>query len=463
LLLILGAEILVRAAVRLAASLKVRPLIIGLTVVAFGSSAPQMTVSLQATLAGNTDIAVGSVIGSSIFNILVTLGLSALIIPLRVSRQLVRLDIPVMILAGLLVFTLAANEELTPVDGLLLLIALLAYLGVLHYQTRHSRRPRTLDTVARAPWLSSVLQMLGGLLILVLAGHLLLGAAVDVAADLGLSERIIGLTLIGVGTSLPCLATSLVAALRGQREIAVGNVIGSNLFNLLGVLGLTALLAPSPLSVSPNALDFDLPVMLGVVVLCLPVFYTGYRVTRAEGLVLLGLYLAYGLHVMSFTTGMPLANKLEQLMLYYVLPVVQHAASLAPPTQEGIAMTDQKKPGVEMRRQVMGDVFVDRALGNATEFTQPLQDFVNEHAWGSVWTREGLPLKTRSLITLAALTALKCPQELKGHVRGALNNGCTVEEIREALLHCAVYAGVPAAIDAFRAAQEVIDTYQKEG
>ncbi|MPQ86058.1 calcium/sodium antiporter [Pseudomonas sp. MAFF 730085] len=322
LLLISGAEILVRAAVRLAASLKVRPLIIGLSIVAFGSSAPQMTVSLQATLAGNTDIAVGSVIGSSIFNILVTLGLAALIIPLRVSRQLVRLDIPVMIFAGLLVFTLASNEDLTPIDGVLLLVALMAYLGVLHYQTRHSRRPRTLDTVTRAPWLSSVLLMLGGLLILALAGHLLLGAAVAVASDLGLSERIIGLTLIGVGTSLPCLATSLIAALRGQREIAVGNVIGSNVFNLLGVLGVTALLAPTPLSVSPNALDFDLPVMLGAVVLCLPVFYSGYRVTRAEGLVLLGLYLAYGLHVMAFTTGMPLANTLEHLMLYYVLPVL---------------------------------------------------------------------------------------------------------------------------------------------
>jgi 4-carboxymuconolactone decarboxylase len=124
-------------------------------------------------------------------------------------------------------------------------------------------------------------------------------------------------------------------------------------------------------------------------------------------------------------------------------------------------MTDNKKPGVEVRRQVMGDAFVDRALGNATEFTQPLQDFVNEHAWGGVWNRDGLALKTRSLITLAALTALKCPQELKGHVRGALNNGCTVEEIRETLLHCAVYAGAPAAIDAFRAAQEVIESYQK--
>ncbi|MFF3701922.1 MULTISPECIES: carboxymuconolactone decarboxylase family protein [Pseudomonas] len=124
-------------------------------------------------------------------------------------------------------------------------------------------------------------------------------------------------------------------------------------------------------------------------------------------------------------------------------------------------MGESKKTGEQVRRQVMGDAFVDRALGNATEFTEPLQAFVNEHAWGSVWSREGLPLKTRSLITLAALTALKCPQELKGHVRGALNNGCTVEEIREALLHCAVYAGVPAAIDAFRAAQEVIDSYQQ--
>ncbi|WP_353230373.1 carboxymuconolactone decarboxylase family protein [Pseudomonas qingdaonensis] len=124
-------------------------------------------------------------------------------------------------------------------------------------------------------------------------------------------------------------------------------------------------------------------------------------------------------------------------------------------------MGESNKTGEQVRRQVMGDAFVDRALGNATEFTEPLQAFVNEHAWGSVWSREGLPLKTRSLITLAALTALKCPQELKGHVRGALNNGCTLEEIREALLHCAVYAGVPAAIDAFRAAQEVIDSYQQ--
>lgn len=123
-------------------------------------------------------------------------------------------------------------------------------------------------------------------------------------------------------------------------------------------------------------------------------------------------------------------------------------------------MSEQKKPGVQVRREVMGDDFVDRALGNATEFNQPLQDFINEHAWGAVWNRDGLDRRTRSLVTLAALTALKSPHELKGHVRGALNNGCTVEEIRETLLHCAVYAGVPAAGEAFRAAQEVVDSYR---
>ncbi|MNP27270.1 Inner membrane protein YrbG [compost metagenome] len=164
--------------------------------------------------------------------------------------------------------------------------------------------------------------MLAGLGLLSLAGHLLLEAAVEVAQDLGLSERVIGLTVVAVCTSLPELATSLIAALRGEREIAVGNVIGSNLFNLLAVLGLTALVAPEPLSISPNALAFDLPVMLGVAVLALPVFYSGYRVTRAEGLVFLCLYLAYGLHVVAFTTGMPLASRLEKLMLFYALPAL---------------------------------------------------------------------------------------------------------------------------------------------
>lgn len=320
LLLIAGAEWLVRGAVRLAAALKVRPLVVGLGVVALGSSVPQLAVSLQATFVGTPDIAVGSLVGSNIFSLLVTLGLSALIIPLRVSRQLLRLDIPLLIGASALVFGLALNEQLGRLEGGILLLGLVGYLGVLWRQSRHPGRVATPQ--GTAPWLKCLGMMLGGLLLLVAGSHWLLEAALELATDFGLSDRVIGLTIVAVGTSLPELATSLVAALRGHREIAVGNVIGSNLFNLLGVLGLTAVLAPAPLSVSPNALDFDLPVMLGVTLLCLPLFYSGYRVTRVEGLVLLGLYAAYGLHVVTFTTGMPLAARLEELMLFYVLPVL---------------------------------------------------------------------------------------------------------------------------------------------
>ena len=321
-LLVAGAQLLVRCAEHIAAKLKVRPLLIGLTVVAMGSSAPQMTVSLQAAFNDTPDIAVGSVIGSNTFNVLVTLGLSALIIPLRVSRQLVRLDIPLMIFASALVFALALNHQLDRLDGVLLLGGLLIYLLLLLHQSRHSGHHHPHHDRPPTSWLRTLSLMGSALLLLGVAGHLLLGAALEVASELGLSERIIGLTIVAVCTSLPELATSLIAAFRGQREIAVGNVIGSNVFNLLGVLGLTALLAPAPLSVSPNALAFDLPVMLGVAALCLPVFYSGYRITRVEGLLFLGLYLAYGLHVVSFTTGMPLANKLEHLMLVYILPAL---------------------------------------------------------------------------------------------------------------------------------------------
>jgi cation:H+ antiporter len=320
LLLIAGAEWLVRGAVRLAAALKIRPLVVGLGVVALGSSVPQLAVSLQATFVGTPDIAVGSLVGSNIFSLLVTLGLSALIIPLRVSRHLLRLDIPLLIAASALVFGLALNEQLGRLEGGVLLLGLVGYLGILWRQSRHPGRVAAAQ--GTAPWLKCLGMMLGGLLLLGAGSHWLLEAALELATDFGLSDRVIGLTIVAVGTSLPELATSLVAAFRGHREIAVGNVIGSNLFNLLGVLGLTAVLAPAPLSVSPNALDFDLPVMLGVTLLCLPLFYSGYRVTRIEGLVLLGLYVAYGLHVVAFTTGMPLAARLEELMLFYVLPVL---------------------------------------------------------------------------------------------------------------------------------------------
>jgi cation:H+ antiporter len=323
---VIGAELSVRAAVGLATILKIRPLFIGLTVVALGSSAPQMAVSLQASFNASTDIAVGSVVGGNIFNVLVILGLCALIIPLRVTRQLVRLEIPVMIAASALVVGLSWNGELDALDGAILLLGLLIYLSIVVRQSAQSLPQRKSAQVDQprsvGPLLIRLGVLLGGLGLLVFGGHLLVGASVVIALDLGLSERVIGLTVIAVSTSLPALTTSVIAAFRGERDIAVGNVIGSNLFNLLGVLGVTALVAPMPLSVSPNALSFDLPVMLGVAALCLPLFYSGYRITRVEGLLLLALYLAYGLHIVSFTTGMPLADKLERLMVHFILPLL---------------------------------------------------------------------------------------------------------------------------------------------
>lgn len=324
--MIIGAELSVRAAVVLAALLKTRPLFLGLTVIALGSSAPQLAVGLQAALTDSTDIAVGSVIGSNIFNVLVTLGLSALIIPLRVARQLVRVDLPLMIGATALVAALAWNGELSAADGVVLLLGLAAYLFVVSRQfahgVRHVAKPDVQPRRKSWPILGRLALMSCGLALLILGSHLMVGAAIVVAQDLGLSERVIGLTVIAVATSLPALMTSLIAALRGERDIAVGNIIGSNLFNLLGVLGVTALISSGPLSISPNALDFDLPVMLGVAALCLPLFYSSYRITRLEGLLLLGLYAAYGLHIVSFTTGMPLAERLERLMVHYALPVM---------------------------------------------------------------------------------------------------------------------------------------------
>ncbi|WP_122517907.1 calcium/sodium antiporter [Pseudomonas syringae] len=322
LLLLIGAELSVRSAVHLAALFKIRPLIIGLTVVAMGTSAPQMAVSLQAAFSDNTDIAVGSVIGGNIFSVLVILGLCALVTPLRVARQVLRVDIPLMIGACLLVIALSLTGEFSKFDGVLLLAALLLCLFIVVRQGGHAPRHGHADTTEKPRALMRIAMLAGGLLLLTSGGHLLVDASVVIAINLGLSERIIGLTVIAIGTSLPALMTSLIAAMRGERDIAVGNVIGSNLFNLLGVLGLTALVAPVPLTISPNALVFDLPIMLGVAVLCVPLFYSGYRIDRIEGLFLLSLYLTYGLHIVSISTGMLLAERLEGMMLRFVVPLL---------------------------------------------------------------------------------------------------------------------------------------------
>ena len=307
-LLVGGAQALVRGASRLAQAAGVSTLVVGLTVVAFGTSAPELAISAQAAWAGQPDVAMGNILGSNIFNVLFILGASALIIPLGVTRQLVRLDLPVMLVVALLGALAAMDAQVSRVEGLGLIGLAALYTAVL---VRLGREQVALDQEAGQPQESSrEAPLVGGLkaimmqlgLVVVGLGLLLAGArsfvygAVELARWMGLSELVIGLTIVAAGTSLPEVATSLVAAWRGERDLAVGNVVGSNIFNVLGVLGVSAAVSPAGVPVSQAALRWDLPVMVGVTLLALPICMSGERVSRAEGALLLTLY---GLYVAS--------------------------------------------------------------------------------------------------------------------------------------------------------------------
>lgn len=330
-LLVAGAEVLVRGAARLAAQFGIPPLIIGLTVVAFGTSAPEMAVSVQSAFAGQGDIAVGNVVGSNIFNVLFILGLSALITPMLVSRQLIRLDVPIMIGASLLAWFLAMDEQYGRLDGLLLFSGVLTYTGFLIFsslRTRNSGASEEFEdeygiheAAGRFTTLRHLAFIAVGLVLLVYGSGLLVDGAVTLAKALGLSELVIGLTIIAAGTSLPEVATSIIAACKGERDIAVGNVVGSNIFNLLAVLGLASLVSPTPLSVSANAIAFDYPVMIAVAVACLPIFFAGYCIRRWEGALLFAYYLIYTAWLVMHSTDAPSLAMFSQAMLWFVLPL----------------------------------------------------------------------------------------------------------------------------------------------
>lgn len=329
-LLVAGAEVLVRGAAKLAAQFGIPPLIIGLTVVAFGTSAPETAVSVQAALDGSGDLAIGNVVGSNIANVLLILGLTALIAPLIVSRQLIRLDVPIMIGASLLTFGLAWDGSLSRLDGALLFAGVVAYTGFLIYSARKDKggdddefaKEFGLDEAPKPyAWAINLGLIIAGLVLLVTGSNFLVEGAVTLARALGISELVIGLTVVAIGTSLPELATSILAAIKGERDIAVGNIVGSNIFNLLCVLGLASLVSPAAISVSPNALAFDFPVMIAVAVACLPIFFAGYRINRWEGLLFLAYYVAYTLYLILSSTGRPFADVMGEAMLGYVLPL----------------------------------------------------------------------------------------------------------------------------------------------
>ncbi len=296
-LLVVGGEFLVRGAAALAATARISPLVIGLTVVAFGTSAPELGVSVASAYSGVPDLAVGNVVGSNICNVLLILGLSALICPLTVRSQLVRLDVPLMIATTAALWWFSSDGVLSRGEGAILFLGLVAYLV---YSIRTSRKETSAiaaefveEVPPPATGLRGILVQIcfvcGGLAFLVLGARWLVDGSVTVAKSLGVSELVIGLTIVAVGTSLPELVTSVIASIRRQRDIAVGNVVGSNIFNIASVLGLSALVAPQGIAVSADALAFDIPVAMLVAVACLPIFFSWGIITRLEG----GLLLAY--------------------------------------------------------------------------------------------------------------------------------------------------------------------------
>lgn len=300
-----GGECLVRGASRMAAAAGISPLVIGLTVVAFGTSSPEMAVSTVAALAGNggADIAVGNIVGSNIFNILFVLGISAMITPLAVSAQLVKWDVPIMIAVSVLFFILASNGRIDRADGILLFSGIIAYTVFTVRKGRKENNAGRADKITTdthplktgkgRELLVNLLLIAAGLALLVTGSNWMGDGAVQMAKSLGVNELVISLTIVAMGTSFPELATSVLAAFKGERDIAVGNVIGSNLFNILCVAGFSGAVVPGGIAVSPTALAFDIPVMIAVAAACLPIFFSGFRIDRIEGVLFLSCYIAY--------------------------------------------------------------------------------------------------------------------------------------------------------------------------
>jgi cation:H+ antiporter len=325
-----GAEVLVRGASRLATVIGISPLVVGLTVVAFGTSAPELAVSVSSSLAGQADIALGNVVGSNVANILLVLGLAALVAPAVVGMHVVMRELPLMIAASLLLLLMAQGGQIDRLEGILLVVGILAYTGFL---VRASRREAA---VVRAEFeaefgagagrggravLVNLSLVIGGLIMLVVGSNWIVDGAVAFAAELGVPEVVVGLTIVAIGTSLPEIATSVLAGLRGHRDIAVGNVVGSCIFNILMVLGVTAVVSPTPVPVTSSLLVVDLPLMVATAFACLPIFYTGRRVDRREATLLLAFYGAYLVYLVLVARADPAADGFGHVLMYGAVPV----------------------------------------------------------------------------------------------------------------------------------------------
>jgi cation:H+ antiporter len=286
--LFFGGEYLVRGATSIARHYRLSPMVIGLTIVGFGTSAPELLVSVQAALAGQPAIAIGNVLGSNIANILLILGISAAIAPLLIPARKLWRDLGFMLLASAAIWLILLDGMVTRLEGVLLLTGLLVFL-LTAFLT--GKAPEEEDTLPLPPLSRAILMTLGGLVVLVIGARLLVDSATEIARAFGISEAVIGLTIVAVGTSLPELATSVIAAIRKQTEIAVGNVVGSNIFNIFGILGVTALITPIPSE--PRFLQLDMPWVAGTAVGLSVLAVVLGGLPRLAGVALLGVYAGY--------------------------------------------------------------------------------------------------------------------------------------------------------------------------
>lgn len=334
--LIIGGELLVRGASGLATAIGMSPLVVGLTVVSFSTSAPELAVTLKAVREGSPDLAVGNVVGSNIANVLLVVGVAALIGPLVVRSQLVRVDVPVMVGMGVLLLLLSLDGMINRTNGILLVGCLTVYLisAVLMGRRESAREAKAKDPDPPDAGSASshsggpgrlalnAAMLVGGVAMLVVGAGWLVDGATRIAVQWGIPEMVIGLTIVAIGTSLPELATTVIAALRGQRDLAVGNAVGSNIFNIGAVLGISALAAPSGVPVADSAIRVDIPIMLAVSIALLPVLYTGFELRRWEGGLFVGLYCAYTAYLLLNATEHSSLPAYSTVMLWFVLPII---------------------------------------------------------------------------------------------------------------------------------------------
>ena len=327
-MLVAGAEALVRGASRLALSFGVAPLVIGLTVVAFGTSAPEMAVSVGAALDGNADLAIGNVVGSNIANVLLILGIAALVAPLLVVEQVIRQEIPILIGASVLIVVMALDGNVGRLDAALLFVLVIAYTVFLIRQSRSASAEAGTEFESEIPrsnwdrhWMMQLVLVLAGLGLLVLGANWLVGAAVAFAQRFGVSDLVIGLTIVAVGTSMPEIATSVVAAWRGQRDIAVGNVVGSCVFNIFAVVGAAGLVSVGGIPVPEAARNFDLWVMLAAAFACVPILLTDRAIARWEGALFLAYYGAYVAYLVLAAQQHDALPAYSSVMLGFVMPL----------------------------------------------------------------------------------------------------------------------------------------------